>query len=98
MMISWAHQVTQKSDSPESAEISYHVLNQASALSQQSVSLDHGLTAEQAAIRGQRFGLNELQEKAGRSQWAIFRDQFTNIMLVMLMVVAMVSALLDWQV
>ena len=56
-----------------------------------------GLTAQQVAAQTQRHGLNELTEKVGRSRWAIFRDQFTNIMLVMLIAVAMVSAVLDFQ-
>ena len=31
-----------------------------------------GLTDQQVAAQTQRYGLNELQEKAGRSRWVIF--------------------------
>jgi len=44
--------------------------------------------------RAAKFGPNELEEKPGRSIWHILLDQFTNIMLLMLIAVAVVSALL----
>ncbi|HBY78900.1 MAG TPA: hypothetical protein DEG47_18305, partial [Cyanobacteria bacterium UBA11148] len=40
-------------------------------------------------------GFNELEETGGRSPLAILWDQFTNIMLVMLIAVAIVSGVLD---
>ncbi|MEM8604427.1 MAG: HAD-IC family P-type ATPase, partial [Cyanobacteria bacterium P01_H01_bin.121] len=58
---------------------------------------EQGLTTEQVAERWRRFGPNELVEQAGRSNWSIFVDQFTNIMLLMLMAVAVVSAILDFR-
>ncbi|MEB3337353.1 MAG: HAD-IC family P-type ATPase, partial [Leptolyngbyaceae bacterium] len=54
-----------------------------------------GLTPQQVAERFERYGANELVEKASRSPLSILIDQFTNIMLVMLMAVAVVSAVLD---
>ncbi len=45
--------------------------------------------------RLQQYGPNELEETGGRSPWSIFVDQFTNIMLLMLMGVAVISAFLD---
>ncbi|RAM49923.1 MAG: magnesium-transporting ATPase [Hapalosiphonaceae cyanobacterium JJU2] len=54
-----------------------------------------GLTNQQAIARLQRYGHNELQEQSGRSSLSILIDQFTNIMLLMLMAVAVVSAILD---
>ncbi len=59
-----------------------------------------GLTPPEVAIRQQQYGLNELQETKGRSNWGILLDQFKNIMLIMLIVVAIVSGVLDfldWQ-
>ncbi|MEQ9668044.1 cation-translocating P-type ATPase [Coleofasciculus sp. G2-EDA-02] len=59
-----------------------------------------GLSAEQVSQRSQYYGLNELEETAGRSTWAILLDQFTNIMLIMLIVVAIISGvidLIDWR-
>jgi P-type Ca2+ transporter type 2C len=55
----------------------------------------NGLTTEQINQRQTYFGTNELQETAGRSPLSILWDQFTNIMLVMLIAVAIVSAILD---
>ncbi|MEO0834811.1 MAG: cation-translocating P-type ATPase, partial [Cyanobacteria bacterium J06642_3] len=40
-------------------------------------------------------GKNELKQKVGRSKLSILWDQFTNIMLVMLIVIAIISAILD---
>jgi Ca2+-transporting ATPase len=54
-----------------------------------------GLTQAQVKERLQRFGANELDEKAGRSRLTILIDQFKNIMLLMLIAVAVVSAVLD---
>jgi Ca2+-transporting ATPase len=45
--------------------------------------------------RRQRHGPNELEETGGRSPWRILLDQFTNIMLLMLIAVAIVSAVLS---
>lgn len=57
----------------------------------------HGLTPDQVNQRQQLYGPNELQEVPGRSTWDILIDQFKNIMLLMLIAVAIVSAVLDLQ-
>ncbi len=54
-----------------------------------------GLTAEQVAERLQHHGWNELVETGGRNTWIILLDQFKNVMLLMLIAVAVVSAVLD---
>lgn len=54
-----------------------------------------GLTAAEAVSRLEKYGPNELQEAPGRSTLAILWDQFKNIMLLMLILVAIVSAVLD---
>ncbi|NEO81745.1 cation-translocating P-type ATPase [Moorena sp. SIO4G3] len=54
-----------------------------------------GLTSQQVSQRLQYYGLNELEEKAKRSSWAMFLDQFKDIMLLMLIAVAIVSGILD---
>jgi Ca2+-transporting ATPase len=56
---------------------------------------NQGLTEEQISQRQQYFGANELKETGGRSPLIILWEQFTNIMLVMLIAVAVVSAVLD---
>jgi Ca2+-transporting ATPase len=55
---------------------------------------EQGLSNTQVQERAAQFGPNELEEKAGRSSWRILLDQFSNIMLIMLLAVAVVSALL----
>lgn len=54
-----------------------------------------GLSSTEVQQRLTRYGPNELQETAGRSPLAILVDQFKNIMLLMLIAVAVVSAILD---
>ena len=54
-----------------------------------------GLSIDKIYQRQQYFGKNELKETGKRSPLTILWDQFTNIMLVMLIVVAIVSAILD---
>lgn len=70
------------------------------ASSQVLVSLDSdrqvGLTTAQAQANLERFGLNEIEDAGGRSAWQILLDQFTNIMLILLIIVAIVSGFLDF--
>lgn len=54
-----------------------------------------GLSSQQVQQRLQQYGPNELEETGGRSAIAILIDQFKNIMLLMLIAVAIVSAVLD---
>ncbi len=56
---------------------------------------EFGLELWQISDRRAVYGRNELSGKAGRTKLSIFIDQFTNIMLLMLMGVAVVSAVLD---
>jgi len=53
-----------------------------------------GLSADEARIRLERYGLNELEERSGRGPWGILWEQFTSTMIVILIVAAVVSALL----
>ncbi|WP_036485487.1 cation-translocating P-type ATPase [Myxosarcina sp. GI1] len=57
--------------------------------------LHYGLSIDEVNRRQQYFGVNELKETGGRSALSILWDQFTNIMLLMLIAVAIVSAILD---
>ena len=56
--------------------------------------LRRGLSAEEARVRLERYGPNELEERSGRGPWAILWEQFTSTMIVILIVAAVVSALL----
>lgn len=54
-----------------------------------------GLTPQQIRERLDQYGSNELIESSGRSPLEILWDQFKNIMLLMLIAVAIISAVLD---
>ncbi len=76
--------------------IDRHTLTIAQTLAQLETDDRTGLTEPQVIDRQQEFGANELVAAASRQWWQILLDQFTNIMLVMLMVVAVVSGIFDF--
>ncbi len=79
--------------SPQQA---WHSLDINDTLTQLGTNPEQGLTSSEVEKRKQIYGLNELKETAGRNAWQILLDQFTNIMLVMLIVVAIISGVLDF--
>jgi Ca2+-transporting ATPase len=84
---------------PEGAAV-WHSLEVDKALELLDSNADSGLTPQEVEQRLQKYGLNELEEQGGRSPWEILLDQFTNIMLLMLIAVALISGFLDfmaWQ-
>ncbi|HEY9747379.1 MAG TPA: HAD-IC family P-type ATPase, partial [Allocoleopsis sp.] len=81
---------------PDSAT-AWHTLEAEKALEVLRSDRQSGLTTQQVAERLERYGPNELVESGGRSPLAILWDQFSNIMLLMLMGVAVVSAVLDFR-
>jgi len=54
-----------------------------------------GLTNDEVIQKQKYFGKNELKQTGGRSKLSILWDQFTNVMLVMLIAIAIISAILD---
>lgn len=79
------------SDSPKA----WHTLEADKALEVLQSDRQSGLTEQQIAKRLEQYGPNELTESAGRHPLNILLDQFTNIMLLMLIAVAVVSGILD---
>jgi Ca2+-transporting ATPase len=73
----------------------WHQINPAETIELLNSDVNSGLSSNEANQRQQYFGKNELQETSGRRRLVILWDQFTNIMLVMLMVIAVISAILD---
>jgi Ca2+-transporting ATPase len=73
----------------------WHNLTAAEALAQLDSDEQEGLRTEVITQRQQYFGSNELKDGGGRSPLLILWEQFTNIMLVMLIAVAVVSGILD---
>src|SRR3712207_6248893 len=55
---------------------------------------ERGLSDEEAARRLEERGPNELEDRGGRSPWAILWEQFISAMIAILIVAAVVSALL----
>ncbi|PZV10540.1 MAG: magnesium-transporting ATPase [Leptolyngbya sp.] len=72
----------------------WHAVGIDEALGQLESSADNGLSAQTVVDRRHQYGPNELEEVGGRPTWRILLDQFTNIMLLMLMAVAVVSAVI----
>ncbi len=69
----------------------WHALSGPSCL-QQLQTGDEGLTTADVSRRLADVGPNRLELAAGRSNWQILWDQFSNVMLIMLLAVAAVSA------
>ena len=73
------------------ARPTWHALSPDECLRQLEAS-NQGLSTAQSADRLARLGLNKLELAAGRSNLRILWDQFSNVMLIMLLAVAAVSA------
>jgi P-type Ca2+ transporter type 2C len=73
----------------------WHTLNAEQAIESLQSDRATGLPTQQVTDRLQQYGPNELIETGGRSAFDIFWDQFKNIMLIMLIAVAVISAILD---
>ncbi|MEA5496254.1 cation-translocating P-type ATPase [Limnoraphis robusta] len=75
--------------------MTWHTQSIESALQLMNINPTEGLNPQQVRQKQQQYGLNEIQTTSGRQPLEILWDQFTNIMLVMLIAVAVVSAVLD---
>jgi Ca2+-transporting ATPase len=51
-----------------------------------------GLSSHEARERLERYGTNELIEKGRKPPWLLFLEQFTNLMIVVLLVAAVITA------
>ena len=56
---------------------------------------ERGLNNDEIIQKQKYFGKNELKQTGGRSKLNILWDQFTDVMLVMLIAIAIISAILD---
>ena len=73
----------------------WHTINPLQAVKTLNSDANYGLSTSEIESRRQRFGKNELIEGKRRSNLIIFWEQFTNIMLVMLIAIAIISGFLD---
>ena len=76
---------------PRTDAVSCHALDAQASFTRLQASPD-GLSTSDAARRLADGGLNRLELSPGRSTWEILWDQFSNVMLIMLLAVAAVSA------
>jgi P-type Ca2+ transporter type 2C len=82
--------------SPPQTTSNWHTLDAHQTLEQFQSNHKAGLTTQQVAAHLKQYGSNELVETGGRSTWEILLDQFTNIMLLLLIAVALISGGLDF--
>ncbi len=78
----------------EEQATSWHTLTVDETTTALEVDIESGLSEEQVAVRLAQYGPNELEERGGKSPWLILWEQFTNIMVLILIVAAVISALL----
>ncbi|MEM9218917.1 MAG: cation-translocating P-type ATPase [Cyanobacteria bacterium P01_F01_bin.150] len=77
--------------------INWHSYSIAETLTHLDSPPQQGLSSQSVTERSRLYGPNELDDRGGRSTWEILGDQFKDIMLLMLIGVALVSAVLDWR-
>ncbi len=75
----------------------WHTINSAETIELLDSDAERGLFHHQVVAKQKHFGKNELQETGVRSKLNIFVAQFTNVMLIMLVAIAIISALLDFR-
>ena len=72
----------------------WHTRSSAEVLAELSVDPATGLTGEEACLRLERFGPNEVQAARRISPWAILLGQFKNVLLAILLVAIVLSLVL----
>ncbi|MEO0646767.1 MAG: cation-translocating P-type ATPase [Cyanobacteria bacterium J06650_10] len=73
----------------------WHTLSPNDALQALNSDSEQGLEQTEVALRLAKYGSNELIESGGRHRLQILLDQFADVMLIMLIVVAIIAAILD---
>lgn len=73
----------------------WHTLDSAKTLALLQSDRTTGLSAQEVIARREQVGANVLEEAKGRSNWRILLDQFTNVMLLMLIAVAVISGVIS---
>ncbi|MFM8296732.1 MAG: cation-transporting P-type ATPase, partial [Microcystaceae cyanobacterium] len=73
----------------------WHTLTADETVAQLHSDRHQGLPLAQVEENHRLYGANELIETGGRTSWDILIDQFKNIMLLLLIAVAIISAAID---
>ncbi|MFZ5524154.1 MAG: calcium-translocating P-type ATPase, PMCA-type [Pseudomonadota bacterium] len=71
----------------------WHMLSAAETAQQLETNPQSGLSSAHAAKRLAHFGANELKEKRARSPWRMLFDQFSDFMIIVLIIAAVVSGI-----
>jgi Ca2+-transporting ATPase len=79
------------------SQFAWHTLTVPQTIERLETDPNQGLSFKQVSARQAEFGPNEIKETGGRTALGILIDQFTNVMLLMLIAVAFVSGILDLQ-
>ncbi len=86
--------MTQSAAQPDTST-AWHTLRAPDVAAQLQTDPATGLAGAQISQRQHQYGRNEIVGEEGRSNWQALLDQFMDIMLLMLLGVALVSAVLD---
>ena len=78
--------------SSSSTDVLFHTRDVDAVLAEMSVDATSGLATSEAEKRLAEFGPNELVETGGTPPWRIFLNQFTDVMVIVLMVAAAIAA------
>ncbi len=77
--------------------VSWHALSTEETLNSLETQLDQGLSAKEAANRLQKYGPNQLEEKARTTFLQMVISQLNNFVVILLIVAALISAILgEW--
>jgi Ca2+-transporting ATPase len=71
----------------------WHKTTTADVLKQLNTSLERGLTQAEVEQRLQKYGLNELVDRGTKNPWKILFEQFTSVMVLILIAAAVISLL-----
>ncbi|HAE85055.1 MAG TPA: ATPase [Anaerolineaceae bacterium] len=87
-------QITQEPNAKPEGEVPWHALEAEEVLSKLKVDLERGLSTAEARRRLERFGPNELVEKARTTFWQMLWGQINSFVIWLLIGAAIISALL----
>jgi Ca2+-transporting ATPase len=71
----------------------WHALNTAETIERLETNPAQGLSADEARVRLDRYGPNELRAEEKTSPWTVFFGQFKNALIIILLVATLLSAL-----
>jgi len=83
-----------QSDETKKDLIAWHTKSESDVMQELQIEVEKGLSSDEAEARQEKYGLNELEERGLRSPWVVLAGQFTEIMVLILIVAAAISFLI----